>query len=1192
MKKRIIHNKPDIGDFGHYVFFEDGATEYSQSNSVPNNSDKFTDKDLYTLQEGNTVNDTIIKANLRYPGTSYISIDELNIEMGGVNHDVKDTGVWVYLFDDAGYYHHGCEEDCSLGTDGINNAPYWDIKGISDIPGAIDPFNRIWEKSWEHHTNGDNLGDIIKNSVVLEGLYEDKYYDEGWSANGSSAYNPDMAFAGVTNQGGPALRFGENQYIFIVVLTAGDAEISMWPDFNRDNRIQVFTIDVDNDLMDPDGADGGGLTPLEWGYSESHIVEGGGDGTPAWKVAKLRVSVNTVRESDIESFDEEMYDPEGPYFHLKGIIQPRSLISENNFNFDFLFANPNRDIGIENLSIMETDFIASTDIKVPNNTQYDLQAYQTSSLDRQIASAPMGVSYNVIINKLTEPGQSLELFEQVHDEPHKQGTNYIYYVLDWNDLDDKFKDWDDVFANAPTNELELLDKQKEGLYNFHIAGQPTIYTYKTPGIKIIKAIVFSYRRIDSHRIVPVRWKFIKSKLFLDIPINLFPDFAELGGADYTTIPWPNVTPIIGGISENSKYKISVQDTLSGGKMGEADIIDEIFLNEAIENDELGQTITKFDLEQLRYFNDCDGGDCPDLTNLLLLEDSPYFMDSSNNLIDVPISEFGGTQGEGYWTTGDWGTGQPTWFNIIQNSHMNTGLFTRDTGAKVGLIADWWRKMEYSEYTPPDSIFEITSDGDRTNIQRVYDYDGSDQRAKGIRIIKPYTGYSYPHHAWGSSPYSFQYDVTKTYRITFDARASTDLIGMLRTDTMYSATNIPGSTYTYTTEWQTFTFDWTPSDAGDGGTAMISNDWLIGFYTTEWGEYECINYVGPNHGDCDAEGPYISSGDWFEIDNVDLRIVEEQTDSRNSIENAIAPNGVWPITGDGGDIEKTNVTTPWGTAGTKIVASADPAGQNSNNIFFDRQVGGDGEVLITFPMVGGETYRMEFKYKIYGTDLTYWGNERVPTAYISTRAYDSVTDTSYSTWYAYGNAAVSNKPILIEELEDDWKHVYYTWTVPDVPLETDPVFGENSNAVATWDDITNFRVMLRSSTIDFIEDTEDIDLDDAEDNVYGLSNYNAFAIADVVLTKGDMSNSYSFSEETSVGQIFISDNIDSELKENCKLEFNCGNLDNKIIQDSSGNSNKGLLIGDYKIKKTRKNKPMKRDSYIKIPKKNSNSNGAM
>ena len=83
----------------------------------------------------------------------------------------------------------------------------------------------------------------------------------------------------------------------------------------------------------------------------------------------------------------------------------------------------------------------------------------------------------------------------------------------------------------------------------------------------------------------------------------------------------------------------------------------------------------------------------------------------------------------------------------------------------------------------------------------------------------------------------------------------------------------------------------------------------------------------------------------------------------------------------------------------------------------------------------------------------------------------------------------------------------------------------------------------------------------------------------------------FSDESSVGQIFITDNLDLNLVDSCKFEFNTGDVLDKSIYDSSGNVNKGLLIGDYKLKKRAKGEPMTRDSFIKVPKKN-NEDGAL
>ena len=102
---------------------------------------------------------------------------------------------------------------------------------------------------------------------------------------------------------------------------------------------------------------------------------------------------------------------------------------------------------------------------------------------------------------------------------------------------------------------------------------------------------------------------------------------------------------------------------------------------------------------------------------------------------------------------------------------------------------------------------------------------------------------------------------------------------------------------------------------------------------------------------------------------------------------------------------------------------------------------------------------------------------------------------------------------------------------------------------------------------------------------------------------DTDRNYCFSKETPVGEIFIIDNkmrysdrddhiyIDERLKRDCVFEFNCGTLEGSSVIDSTGNRNKGILIGDYKVKKRTKNKPMKRDSFIKIS-KTGNENGAL
>ena len=83
-------------------------------------------------------------------------------------------------------------------------------------------------------------------------------------------------------------------------------------------------------------------------------------------------------------------------------------------------------------------------------------------------------------------------------------------------------------------------------------------------------------------------------------------------------------------------------------------------------------------------------------------------------------------------------------------------------------------------------------------------------------------------------------------------------------------------------------------------------------------------------------------------------------------------------------------------------------------------------------------------------------------------------------------------------------------------------------------------------------------------------------------------SNSFPKESLVGSIFISEY--NYFKENCLVELNCGVLDGKTIKDTSGNGNKGILLGDYSIKKTKVGKSTTRDSYVKTP-KTENKDGA-
>ena len=73
----------------------------------------------------------------------------------------------------------------------------------------------------------------------------------------------------------------------------------------------------------------------------------------------------------------------------------------------------------------------------------------------------------------------------------------------------------------------------------------------------------------------------------------------------------------------------------------------------------------------------------------------------------------------------------------------------------------------------------------------------------------------------------------------------------------------------------------------------------------------------------------------------------------------------------------------------------------------------------------------------------------------------------------------------------------------------------------------------------------------------------------------------FREESPVGDIFISEY--DHYKDLCLLELNLGTLDGKTILDSSGNGNKGIIVGDFAVKKDDIGITPTRDSSVKTPK---------
>jgi hypothetical protein len=112
MRKVVFVNKPDVGANGQYSFYDNDLSPflYDNSNGLPLQTDKFSDKTLYNTVKSNVINEAIIEANLQFtpsatgdtfvPSNNYIMINNLYVEATDTAHDVENARVEMFLFDD------------------------------------------------------------------------------------------------------------------------------------------------------------------------------------------------------------------------------------------------------------------------------------------------------------------------------------------------------------------------------------------------------------------------------------------------------------------------------------------------------------------------------------------------------------------------------------------------------------------------------------------------------------------------------------------------------------------------------------------------------------------------------------------------------------------------------------------------------------------------------------------------------------------------------------------------------------------------------------------------------------------------------------------------------------------------------------------------------------------------------------
>tara|TARA_Y100000592_G_scaffold93326_1_gene156325 strand:- start:836 stop:4066 length:3231 start_codon:yes stop_codon:yes gene_type:complete len=1074
-EKVIILDQPKIGDRSQYNFVDGYSTtppNYSESIGLPQNFDKFEEKDLHTTAIGSKINEVAIESNMKFSGSSYIRIDNIKIDNAGVNYKVNGIRIKGFIFSEEAFVRQ------SGGVTPIG-ANYTTLNNV--LNGTNDKFcfyNKTFSRRGKKKGLG-NIGDmegveIVSNfgvdtgtDIVVGDLPGNSNFNTGSGDGNTFELNANtVEIAEIIND------VGDNP-LYVAIWMRGNARRWFGTDKRR-KRIQVYRIN-NLDLF----ANGSGkVTPITWenGTADNTRTGGGGGGgaeAAAFKITQFKMTINTLSGEPNTGIDQGLID-----LYINDILPPLDFYPTDVNTDLFLQISPFQQLNNSNPPNQQmvttfldyfplTTFGIIGDDSLLEDGFSDLQSYYSFQSQESIrASAPATITFNV---NLTNPDNTTD--------SNFQDKAFIYFVIDWDDKNDEIKTIDDFLNTRPANVLELQELQRQGLYITDVS--KIQHTYVTPGIKTVKFVTITYDEATNQL---GRWKLVKARFYLDIPITEYPDFSEVGGSDYTTIPWPFTTAIIGGVDENSKYKTSIRNTLASGKIGSTDVIDEKFLINDRDNTELGQSINNMDLEQIRYF------DTGSYNMNTLLGVNPITTDgfkSYNYVIDSP--------------------------NEIEDP-----LFKFINHTNYAISNNWYG--------------ELVTNESRTGTD-LYEQEEYDDNSKGIHI--KYTATDITGNAW-----------------TFFRYQRKDLNNSLKTF------EEGGTEYTFKFEikFNEFTINAPKSYVlraanrdNDYGTPLHNTD---GFQRNETSFYRGDDGIYSNS---DLTNKLADYGEWITIEKT-RKLISDYASIRSNVLQEIDgyPNMEF-------------LTSNW-----------NETFESTNNTGFT-----DPQFLSTLPF---PQYLEEFDINGEGDfdsfDITQWGNVSRP-------------DIAVLLYYlGTGDLSIPNTEI------DFFNYTYpayveqYVFNAQGVDFIQSELNNGNVIPRASDEGETPQPVEFYYNVEFFGEAILDFDIRNPimmETEVYEQIPDKSILNQDKIYWDGETNK---YSEETSVGQIFINDNSDLNLKQSCKLELNTGNLTNNSIYDSSGNSNKGLLIGDYKIKKTRKGEPMRRDSFIKVAKKSDKSRGAL
>ena len=426
--------------------------------------------------------------------------------------------------------------------------------------------------------------------------------------------------------------------------------------------------------------------PIPPTYQDTHGTEGDEGGwfgddkkTAAYEVDGLVITLSGLND---DAYDISNYPTEFDNTYVNVAAEPEfvNLNPDTEINYMSFFTTGSVEYG-ENSTPSYVDADASflsrrsdiidyrpiSFVSVSESWDYDLQSFYDYGDDYLYTTAPN------IIDLIAEDSPSwfpnyldgynresgLDYIE-INDDILKN-QRFMFYVVDWNAINTDI-DWVNLMQDFPQNYTDLLLLKEQGTHNivdlfyWHDSSHPewnpdteveswkynfASHEYNSPGIKIIKAVVFSYIRNPNEPFDPgndwvqtLRWKAVTIKINLNVDNAYVEDFSDLGGNDYTYLPWPETSPIIGGISKTSQYTQSTKTLIKDNFFSEHEIVREGMSLQAYANtpgqylDELGNHLGKVDISQFRYFQGAN-----DMNTLLMLPEQRIMYNCSDTFGD-------------------------------------------------------------------------------------------------------------------------------------------------------------------------------------------------------------------------------------------------------------------------------------------------------------------------------------------------------------------------------------------------------------------------------------------------------------------------------------------------------------------------------------------------------------------------------